>query len=150
MEQRKGLTPIIAVVLLLLMTVAAAGLAYQFVTGTQSDVQEKVKSNVDSQLSASDYAFIIENVGKSGTGHAITIRNTGKAAITASDLSLYIDGASVAHGLTGSIAAGSTTTTAALGTFPSAGATSNIKITHKSGYQALHSCTNPAGTATYC
>lgn len=39
---RKGITPIIAVVLLLMMTVAAAGLAYTWVIGVQTSIQERV------------------------------------------------------------------------------------------------------------
>jgi len=44
----KGITPIIAIVLLLLMTVAAAGSAYLWFTSTQGRIQQQVSGRITS------------------------------------------------------------------------------------------------------
>ena len=47
MNKRKGITPIIAIVLLLMMTVAAGGFAWTFIQSTIDDAQETTAKNME-------------------------------------------------------------------------------------------------------
>lgn len=49
-SNKKGITPIIAVILLLMMTIAVAGLAYVFIQGYQASVQQ-IADNTTAQTS---------------------------------------------------------------------------------------------------
>ncbi|MCK5322232.1 MAG: hypothetical protein KAJ47_03125, partial [Candidatus Aenigmarchaeota archaeon] len=47
MNKRKGITPIIAIVLLLMMTVAAGGLAWTFIQSTIEGQQTKTEAELE-------------------------------------------------------------------------------------------------------
>jgi len=80
---RKGITPVIAVVLLLMMTVAAAGAAFFWITTIQSRIQGQVATQA-SQTASSSKFFVITGVM---CGHAapvqinVTIQNVGGLTI---------------------------------------------------------------------
>ncbi|NOQ38500.1 hypothetical protein GQ472_06455 [archaeon] len=78
--RRKGITPVIAIVLLLMMTVAAAGLAYEFIMNMSEKQTEAIGEQVDAQsnkmrtefriiqvkgaaAAAGDVDYYIKNVG---------------------------------------------------------------------------------------
>lgn len=151
---RKGLTPIIAVVLLLMMTVAAAGLAYQFVIGTQTDVQDKVKNQLDTQLGASDIQWNVESgkdttVGATPGTMEFTIRNTGKGAIAANSMTLYVDGIRLsATGPSTAVVSGSTGTISTAQAWPDVGLSKVVRMVHNTtAVSVSYTCTNNGGSA---
>ncbi len=108
MKNRKGITPIIAIVLLLMMTVAAAGLAWQFIQNTMSDAQKQVKDLDINRAPPKVVACVGDSTGNGGSemyllvqvpGPNITFNTEGmvvytngeKDVIAMSQLANYID-----------------------------------------------------------
>ena len=71
---RKGITPIIAIVLLLMMTVAAGGLAWTFILNTMESQQTKTTKELSQMGAKSLQVLQIQN---HGLGWNATIRNPG-------------------------------------------------------------------------
>jgi flagellin-like protein len=99
---KKAITPVIAIVLLLMMTVAAAGFAYVFLKGTQEEVQKGTGESVEYMIKELSSCMSIDSI----SGNKIYLRNCGKGVITNDSLSFYIDGVPYEHTLTGSIGEG--------------------------------------------
>lgn len=99
MIARKGITPVIATVLLLMMTVAAAGLAYTWVMGIQTQAQAGITTQMQQQQQAAQSSIAIdsvwnESIGTTGT-LAFSLKNTGAYTFLVSEVNnfkLYIDG----------------------------------------------------------
>lgn len=85
---KKGITPIIAIVLLLMMTVAAFGLTFVWVQSTQSDLQENVGEDISAIREKMSTCISIESVSE----HNVYLRNCGEGILKSSLLSVYIDG----------------------------------------------------------
>lgn len=82
---RKSVSPIIAIVLLLMMTVAVAGAVYFWLTGTQSRMQKAAGGQVEKMTKAAGYSFEIVysecyNVSEDASVE-VRIRNTGTSKI---------------------------------------------------------------------
>ena len=92
--KRKGITPIIAIVLLLMMTVAAFGLTFVWVQETQSEIQESISQDITDITDKNSATFNIESIYNTTAGKIeIILRNTGR--YTFKDLgafSIYVDG----------------------------------------------------------
>ncbi|HLD78210.1 MAG TPA: archaellin/type IV pilin N-terminal domain-containing protein [archaeon] len=73
MNQRKGITPIIATVVLLLIAVAIAGAAYTYITGYWGGLTQKTLESPSASCSTSGVTLNLRN---SGTGN-ITITDGG-------------------------------------------------------------------------
>lgn len=108
MLQRKGITPVIAIVLMLLITIGAVGLvATQFrgiITG--SDTSEKLSSQEKVRNTKISFSSVYNNDTDKNGGDAadtvnITVRNTGSVAVNmSSDLSIqYVPDGSSGSGL---------------------------------------------------
>ncbi len=81
---RKGITPVIAIVLLLMMTVAAAGLAYEFIMNMSEKQTEAIGEQVSAQSDKMRTEFRILQVqdGALATGDIdIYIKNVGSLDI---------------------------------------------------------------------
>ncbi len=94
----KGITPIIAIVLLLLMTVAAAGTAYLWFTSTQGRIQQQVSGRITS--TGANIQFQIVGLQCTGTADASAndnisfyIRNQGDSITNTSWIITVIDSA---------------------------------------------------------
>lgn len=75
---RKGVTPVIAVVLLMAISVAATGTAYTFITNAQHNVAEGFEEKWGQQQLDQKSDLNIEHIYKSSNNYAfLVIRNTG-------------------------------------------------------------------------
>ncbi len=82
--RRKGITPVIAIVLLLMMTVAAAGLAYEFIMNMSERQTEAIGEQVDAQSNKMRTEFRVIQVkgGAAATGDLdYYIKNVGSLEI---------------------------------------------------------------------
>lgn len=96
---KRGITPIIAIILLLLMTVAAAGAAYLWITKIQGMMTESITGGFLSGQKAENTKICIDTPWKDSTDLKFTIRNCGKYDISASDFAktgYYIDNVNTA------------------------------------------------------
>ncbi len=95
----KAISAVVATVLLLMMTVSAAGIAYVWTGGIQSGVQEGTTTEAEKIQTTASNCVKVENVN----GRTVYLRNCGNGVITANALLTYIDGLPANGTLTGSI-----------------------------------------------
>src|SRR3972149_4497179 len=88
---RKGITPIITVLLLLLIGVAMIGFAFAFFSNIFGTTKTETETALNQSLTALGKNVRIENVN----GNNITIRNMGTKAITPSDLAFFVENTQV-------------------------------------------------------
>lgn len=75
---RKGVTPVIAVVLLMTISVAATGAAYTFIMNTQENVADSFSDRWSQREIRQKTDLNIEHIYKGSNGYAIlVVRNTG-------------------------------------------------------------------------
>jgi len=99
LTSRKGITPIISVILLLMMTIAIAGLAFTFLNRIQGDIENQTTANVQDFLGDTASGLRIDGVtlseceptGGPFTEASLTVffRNTGTN--TANNIRLFVD-----------------------------------------------------------
>jgi len=110
---KKGITPIIAVVLSLMMTVAAAGAAYFWMTTIQSRIQSQIGSQVVGGATTQYGALKIISTSCINSSPNdvinITIQNTGTQSISSGTTSIVLSD------ITGAVLTTVTTSTDALG-----------------------------------
>ena len=99
-NKRKGLTPIIATVLLLMLTIVAFGMAYLWLKNMQTSTQNAISEQVsDVQANLGNYLSIISVYKDSSSGNiVIVVKNTGNKPILVDLLkkaSVLIDGVPV-------------------------------------------------------
>lgn len=79
----KGITPVIATVLLMTITVAATASAYTFMTGIQDDFMETTEDRLSNQERQTQSDINIETAYNSTDGYIILrIRNTGSLTLS--------------------------------------------------------------------
>ena len=81
MNKRKGITPIIAIVLLLMMTVAAGGLAWTFIQSTIEGQQTKTEAELEGMGMTKILEVIQIQNNTDESGWNITIRNPGDPVV---------------------------------------------------------------------
>lgn len=86
-KMRKGVTPVVAVILLLLITVAIVGFAFTFLQRTVTTAAERGQNQTGELGAAVGESFRIENAA----GSSVVVRNTGIAALNTASLSVYIN-----------------------------------------------------------
>ncbi|MFH1432059.1 MAG: archaellin/type IV pilin N-terminal domain-containing protein [archaeon] len=160
--KRKGITPVIAIVLLLMMTVAAAGMAYVWIMSVQEGVEAQANEGLAKQQTDASAAIKIESVWNSTTSAYFVLRNTGTYSYSDEDVNqfaYYVDG--VPQTTISQTCAGSTSKLKAPGsicevhlttsTFPaSAGDTKVISVKSPVGRSAEYSCTRKSTTSSSC
>lgn len=91
----RSITPIIAIILLLLMTVAAAGAAYLWITMIQKQISTQTESGLESQMKQMHGRLTLESVWNNTPSRICTaIRNVGTIDYTESEmeeLTWYVD-----------------------------------------------------------
>lgn len=104
----KGLTPVIATVLLMTITVAATATAFTFMNGIQEDFKDKTEDRLNERQQESKSDISIETAYNSTDGYTIlSVRNTGSITLEVEVDSgnklwnLYIDGRPVGGSGTG-------------------------------------------------
>ena len=85
--KRRAVSPIIATLLLIAITVAAGVIVYVFVSGLSSSLTKSGGSQVTEQISLNSYDF--QNPGSL----TVYLQNTGSGSVTIS--SFYLDGAPI-------------------------------------------------------
>ncbi len=83
----KGITPVIAIILLLLITIAMAGMAYISLTGTSETSTKIVGEELEQTTQQMRLQFSIENVDN----NKIYIRNQGSEDLNTEFLTIYLD-----------------------------------------------------------
>lgn len=73
----KGITPVIAVVLLITISIAATSAAYEFIMSAQQDAKDNFEQKFSQQELEENTELDIENVYRSGSYAIISVRNTG-------------------------------------------------------------------------
>lgn len=92
----KGITPVIAVILLLLITIAIVGIAFTFFQRTTETTTQAGEQQLGQQISQTGISYSIENVDK----NIVYVRNRGTSNLLLSLLSFYVDGQKIeANGL---------------------------------------------------
>ncbi len=92
---KKGITPVISIILLLLISVAAAGALYLWYSRSQEDVASTAQTGMEKQTEQSSYRMNIESIWKVDNQLCLSVRNTGVEDYTASEVEgtgIYING----------------------------------------------------------
>ena len=108
---KKGITPIISVILLLMMTIAVAGLAYTWLQGLQGSVQTSTENRTSRMIGNINVELKIDSAelascGTSVANVSVYFRNTGTEA--ANNLQLYVDNAYISGASNTSVSPAST------------------------------------------
>ncbi len=85
---RKGITPVVATVLLLMMTVAAAGAAYTWFTQMQGQLQTQATSDLQTEFRVKD----LQCNAKPENTVKVSIKNSGSREVDLRDVDAFIDG----------------------------------------------------------
>ncbi len=87
----KGITPVIAIILLLLITVAMVGFALvwfqRFVSATGSQTEQNLQTQLDQQSKV----ISVVNIDNSGVTSIISIKNIGTRTISLTELAMFVD-----------------------------------------------------------
>ncbi len=86
--KRKAVTPVIAVVLLLMMTVAVGGVAFMWVTQMQKGMQDDITKQQEEMTKKASASLVVDAAWATilgGLTH-ITIRNNGQYTYTATEM----------------------------------------------------------------
>lgn len=98
----KGITPIIAIILLLLITISLTGVAFLWFTRMGETSSQAGSSQLNKTTGQMMLLIRIDNIepspssgmihaGSLEPGNAITIRNTGSRGVSSSELGFYVD-----------------------------------------------------------
>ena len=87
----KGITPVVAIILLLMITISMVGFAFIWFSRMFESVSGGVENQTLTELETMRKKIDIENVDTSGSPNVVTIRNIGSANIPSNQLSFYID-----------------------------------------------------------
>ncbi len=137
----RGVSEVIAIILILMITISLAGLAYMFMSTTMSDVTSSAGSTVDITTSSMLTSFTIESMDVV----KVYVRNTGQNPL--SSMSVYVNDEPATYNVTpASIAIGAVGTITIYSFIPD-GAT--VKITSPSGFSASK-IANPCEKAVGC
>ncbi|RLG13453.1 MAG: hypothetical protein DRN71_04805 [Candidatus Nanohalarchaeota archaeon] len=88
-SKRKGITPVIAIVLLLMMTVAAAGMAYVWIMSLQESVQNQGNEGVEKQQRETSAAITIVSAWNDSTHLAFIVKNSGTYTFSSDELDQF-------------------------------------------------------------
>jgi flagellin-like protein len=111
----KGVSAIIAVVLILMITVALAAMSYVWFTNVFQTLSESGTSSIAKTTGQLQASFTIESARYlSGNNTSVSLRNTGVTSLDLSKVAFYLKGipAPVTTGPTGTLTEGQFTTTA--------------------------------------
>ncbi len=87
----KGITPVIAIILLLLITISMVGFAFVWFSRVTSSAGAQIENSTLSQLRTQGQRITIENINPSAA--TVTVRNSGTVSIADTELALYVNNA---------------------------------------------------------
>lgn len=93
---RKGITPVIAMILLILIVVALGGVFAAWTTRSWEQLGETGEEQIQQVSSQLQRAITIDTVDCSATG-TVYVRNSGSVDISCSEMTVYIDNNLQAH-----------------------------------------------------
>jgi flagellin-like protein len=85
----KGITPVIAIVLLLMITISMVGFAFIWFSRMMETTTNQTSSALQNQLSQQSKKIKIDNIDPAGS--IAYVRNIGSASIQTSEVSLYVN-----------------------------------------------------------
>lgn len=134
----KGISAVIAVVLILMITVALASMAYVWFTTVFRTITVGTEEAATGGIAAMATKFTIESAHNATTdtwtGIAVTIRNTGTKNIDMDTIAAYVKGVSKTDDATGTLTPGMTGSfNVTVTTVPCDGI---LKVTEATGYEA--------------
>ena len=88
---KKGITPIIAIVLLLMITISMVGFAWIWFQRLGASAMESVSAGMNNQTQSIGKIISIDNAN-GGADSVISIRNIGTQEIKSSEIGIYVDG----------------------------------------------------------
>ena len=152
----KGITPVIATVLLMTITVAATASAFTFMTEIQDSFKENTEDRLNEQQRESQSDLDIETAYNSTDGYImLNIRNTGSLTLEVEDdqdnklWNLFTNGSPVGDGTgwsnsddVSSLAPQSTIRINTTESFPAKGSDTLIRITGPNGVSDSKVCYN--------
>lgn len=151
---RKGLTPVLATVLLMTISVAATGSAYVFLTELQKEAQESAKQRLSEQQQEAKASVNMRTVYNGTDGYTVfNLQNTGSVTLTIEEddnkrLNLYVDGRpddwtyAGSGGATVRINPSQSKLINTTEPFPDPGETQNLRVTGPKNTGDAHSCYN--------
>lgn len=83
----KGITPVIAIILLLMLTVSMVGFAFVWFQRVAASVTNRTASEIASRQNQMAQTIRIDNAGTT----TVTVRNTGSVPISNTTLAVYVD-----------------------------------------------------------
>lgn len=95
---KKGISTIIAVVLLLLITIGIVWSVYNFLTGATGTVTKGAGSAIEKKTEILQTDFSIVAAGCTSSTCEVSISNTGTKTITLSNVKVYVEGIEKATG----------------------------------------------------
>ena len=107
----KGITPVIAIILLLLITISMVGFAFVWFSRVTSSAGSQIENSTFAELRRQGQRITIENINPSAA--TVTVRNSGTVSIADTELALYTNNVLLTPGCTWSptsIAPGARTT----------------------------------------
>ncbi|MEA2004204.1 MAG: archaellin/type IV pilin N-terminal domain-containing protein [archaeon] len=159
-NRRKGITPVIAIVLLLMMTVAAAGLAYEFIMNMSEKQTEAIGEKVEGQSDKMRTEIRILQIQENGADLDFLIKNTGSIEIynitkatTDYEVGGKIETTPDFSGdcTSSTIEIGETCTLTVDGqSLPSVGTVKTFKFILPSGYTFAYGCNRASATDDFC
>ncbi len=138
----RGVSEVIAIILILMITISLAGLAYMFMSTTMSDVTSSAGSTVDTTTSSMMTSFTIESMDIA----KVYVRNTGQNALTS--LSVYVNDEPAVYNITPSSISAGTVGTITIYSFIPDGAT--VKVTSPNGFSTSRKAPNTCDKAAAC
>ncbi len=88
----KGITPVIAIILLLLITISMAGFAFVFLQRSLEDTTSGVENDLEAQLNRQRQKFAIDNIDSTpGNNATIYIRHIGSVVADTSIVTVYMN-----------------------------------------------------------
>lgn len=139
---RKGITPVIAIVLLLMITVGVAGAAYVWIKQVQEQTQAGIETGIIEQTAAMQARLSIDSIWENTNNDiSFMLRNSGSYTYTSGNtdgFKYYMDDTPVS-GSCGMRAPGTTCSVDSVTDFPSTG-TFTIKAVDNFGNEVIKSC----------
>ncbi|MFH0832194.1 MAG: archaellin/type IV pilin N-terminal domain-containing protein [Candidatus Aenigmatarchaeota archaeon] len=90
----KGITPVVATILLLLVTISMVGFAFIWFNRVMGSATESIANQTDTETSKMQMKVKIDNINKASD--IVYIRNDGSRSIETSRIIVYVDGTTLA------------------------------------------------------
>ena len=152
---KKGVTAVVATVLLLMMTVAAAGLAYIWITDMQKNIQTGTETQYANQQIQTEAKLSIDSAWNTSGNLSFVLRNTGSYTFNdPTKFSVYYEGQPIEKinvGFsTGSLGPGGTNTVYINRSFATPSSSKTIRIVTDIGTDVIYRCAVSSSSQNYC